>query len=166
MTTLYPPHWQSYLDIFLIFLRLTGFFLLIPGFSHRAVPNSVRILFAMAFSLAIYSLVRGSVVSVTDSVSSLVLASLREVSVGLLMGFAAYITFEAINLGAQFVGYQMGLGTAGLIDPQHQSNESIMVPLHSWLALMMFFIGDFHHEMLRLFVSSFVVTRYLADPWR
>lgn len=164
MTTLYPPHWQSYLDILLVFLRLSGFFVFIPGFSHRAIPNIVRVLFALAFSLAINPIVQGSVISVSDSLSSLILASIREVSVGLLMGFAAYVTFEAINLGAQFVGYQMGLGTAGLIDPQHQSNESIMVPFHSWIVLMIFFLGDFHHEMLRLFVSSFVLTRKLLDP--
>lgn len=159
MTSLYPTDLAAYLDIALVFFRLLGFFLLVPVFSHQAVPATIRLLLALSLSLAIYPVVRPFLGGTPNEVGSLVAAVLRECTVGFLMGFTAYLTFEAIGLAAQFVGYQMGLGTAGLMDPQTQSQVSIWVPLHAWLTLMIFLIGDMHHELLYLLTMSFEVTR-------
>jgi flagellar biosynthetic protein FliR len=103
---------------------------------------------------------------VNGSLASVVGGALRETAVGFLMGFGAYITFEGINLGAQLVGYQMGFGTVSLMDPQNQSQVSIMVPLQGWLALMVFFLTDMHYELIHVFISSFHVTHALtASAW-
>lgn len=159
MSSLYPHSLYSYLDIFLVFLRLGGLFLLVPAFSHQTIPPMVKLVLAFALSLAIYPIVRPFLGGLPNGVSSLIGAVTRETAIGFLMGFAAYITFEAINLSAQFVGYQMGLGTAGLMDPQNQAQVSVVVPLHGWLALMIFLVSDMHHQILGLFVQSFEITR-------
>ena len=72
------------------------------------------------------------------------------------------MTFEAIHLAAQFIGYQRGLGTVGLMDPVTQPQTSAIVPLASWIALMVFFYTNMHHEILKHFVMSFEVTQPLS----
>jgi flagellar biosynthetic protein FliR len=158
MSALYPTSWNIYLDVLVVFLRLLGFFLLVPGFSHRAMPGNVKLLMAISISLALYPVVKVYLPPFPQTWEGIVVLALRESAVGFIMGFIAYITFEGIGLAAQLVGYQMGFGTVGLIDPQNQANVSILVPLHSWLALMVFFLTDMHHMMLSLFVTSFKVT--------
>lgn len=113
----------------------------------------------MSLSLAFYPLVKSSIGSIPETWGGIAMLSLRETGVGLLMGFICYLTYEAIHLAAQIVGYQMGFGTAGLIDPQNQSNESLLVPLHSWLALLVLFSTDMHHQLLKLFLMSYVATQ-------
>jgi flagellar biosynthetic protein FliR len=133
--------------------------MLVPGFSHKTVPVNIRVLLCLSLSLAFYPLVKSSIGSIPETWGGIAMLSLRETGVGLLMGFICYLTYEAIHLAAQIVGYQMGFGTAGLIDPQNQSNESLLVPLHSWLALLVLFSTDMHHQLLKLFLMSYVATQ-------
>lgn len=168
MTALYPVAWTAYLDVFLIFLRLLGLFLLGPAFSHRSIPPTVKVALALALALTLYPIVRPSLPPLTLSLEALVFQGLRETVIGFLMGFTCYLTFEAVNLAAQFVGYQVGFGSAGLIDPVNQASVSVWVPLHGWLVLMVFFFMDMHHQVLRILVMSYQVTgsqhEFLSDP--
>lgn len=159
MNFLYPRDWGVYLTIFMIFLRLLGFFILVPGFSHRSIPSSFKLLFAVIIALALFPVLRHRLLPVPMDVGGMALYAVRETAIGFLMGFVAFLTFEAIHLAAQFVGYQMGFGAVGLIDPVNHSSVSVLVPLTGWIALMVFFFTDMHHQLIRLFVYSFEITR-------
>jgi flagellar biosynthesis protein FliR len=159
MTYFYPEKWISHLNILVILLRFLGFFFLVPGFSHNSIPATFKILLAVALSLALYPIVMQWLPPVGLTLDGIVFIALRESSIGLIMGFAAYITFEAVNLAAQMIGYQMGFGSAGLMDPQNHSQVSIIVPFQGWLLLMVFFLTDMHHQLIRVFVLSFEATK-------
>ena len=158
MEGLYPKDWMSYLGIATVILRLMGFFVLVPGFSHKTIPMNVRLLLTLSLGFALYPMLKDSLGPNPETWAEIVFLVLRESIVGLLMGFVCYLTFEGIHLAAQYIGYQMGFGTAGLIDPQNQSHESLLVPLHSWLALMVLFCTDMHHHLIQLFILSFTYT--------
>lgn len=162
MNQLYPQNWMSYLSIASVFLRLMGFFLLVPGFSSKAIPNTVKVIFCLSLSLALFTILKPGLGTFPETWGEIAFLALKESGVGLLMGFVCSLTFEGIHLAAQFIGYQMGFGTAGLMDPQTQSNESLLVPLHTWLALLVLFFTDMHHELLKLFVMSYTVTQNLT----
>ena len=162
MTELYPSNWIQYLDIGAVFFRLAGIFITAPIFSHHAIPRHFKMLFALSFSLAMYGLLKPFLLPMDMSILGLIQMVARESIIGLLMGFVASVTFEAINLAAHFVGYQMGFGTVGLMDPQNSSQVSAMVPLQGWLAVMVFFIADLHHDVLQVFSLSFQVTSQVA----
>jgi len=159
MNSLYPHDLDSYLNILLVFFRFMAFIVLVPGLSHKAIPTSFKVLFSLTLSLSIYPVVKPYLILLDGSFSGFVIAAIRETSIGLLMGFVCYLTFESIQLAAQLLGLQMGLGTAALLDPVNQANVSLIVPLHTWMALSLFFIGNFHHETLYSFISSFYITR-------
>lgn len=161
MSHLYPTDWRVYLEILLVFLRAMGLFLLVPGFSHNAIPGHVKILFALSLSLLIHPIVKPYVGGVDNSLGLLAGLALRESMIGFIMGFVGYIICEGTHLAAQFVGYQMGFGTAGLLEPQSQSSVSVMVHLQSWIVLVLFFVTDLHHHVIQLFVHSFSITKNL-----
>lgn len=161
MSYLYPQDWRIYLEILLVFLRAMGLFLLVPGFSHNAIPGQVKLLFALSLSLVIHPIVRQYLMPLDNSLSVLIAASLRETIIGFLMGFVGYMVCEGAHLAAQFVGYQMGFGTSGLLEPQSQSSVSVMVHLQSWIVLVLFFVTDLHHHVIQIFVQSFMATKNL-----
>jgi flagellar biosynthesis protein FliR len=163
MTELYPANWTVYLDIGAIFFRLLGLFLVAPILSHRAIPTMFKVLFALSFSLALYGILKPHLHPLDLSIGGLLGMVVRESAIGLMMGFVASITYEAINLAAHFVGYQMGFGTASLMDPQNSSQVSTLVPLQGWLAVMVFWISDMHHDVMQVFTQSFQVTAHLTS---
>lgn len=160
MINLYPQNWASYFGILLVFLRGLGLFLMVPVFSHRAVPARIKTALALTLSLALYPMVQSFLPKMPGTLEELALVVLRESAIGWLMGFAAHITFEAISLGAQFAGQQMGFSSAAIPDPQYQGTSAI-VPLQSWLAILVFLFADMHHQLLAVFVKSFELTATL-----
>jgi len=162
MKELYPNDLMQYLNVLQVFLRLLGLFLLMPGFSHNNIPPRVKILFALVLSLALYPILKDQIGPLPLSLAGLGGVALRESAVGLLMGFAAYVTFEGVALASQFIGTQMGFGAAGIVDPINQSQTSILVALQGWLILMVFFFTDMHHRVLQVFVMSYDVTGHFA----
>lgn len=159
---LFPKDWQAYLDILLVFFRLMGFMLLVPILSHKAIPPTVKILLSLSLSLAIYPIVKHQLPPLPNQIEGLVLAVLREGFFGAIMGFVAYLTFEGIALGAHFTGYQMGLGTAGLLDPHADVSSSVLTALYGWAAILIFLMADLHHVLIANFTASFGVTRELT----
>jgi flagellar biosynthesis protein FliR len=160
--SIYITGWMEYLNIVHVFLRLMGFFLLVPAFSHDNIPGRVKILLAMTVSLALYPMLKPILGPLPESIGGLTAIAIRETVIGFLMGFGGYVTFEAINMASQFLSTQMGFGAAGLIDPQNHTQTSALVSLQGWIVLMVFFFMDMHHTFLELFFSSFQVTAKLG----
>jgi len=157
MSEIYPQDLMQYLPILYIAIRLGGVFLCLQFFSSRVVPWAVRGVLILALALVLFPLLKDHLPPVENSVPLLGLYAIREFGVGCLMGFAAQMTVEGFNLAAQFIGFQMGWGSASLMDPQTQSNVSILVPLQGWLALLVFLILDMHYGVLELFVQSYEI---------
>ncbi len=143
------------LGVLIVFFRIFGLFLLLPVFSHRVMSGIIKIIFSLALSFAIYPIVEEHIIIPSNSFLMLFILVIKESLIGFLMGFVVYVTFEAISLAAQFVGYQMGFGVVSLIDPQNQSQVSIMVPLHWWMAALIFILSDIHHEVISILVGSY-----------
>ena len=87
MSGLYPSDWVSYLEVFRIFLRALGLFLLVPGFSHKAISLPIKILLALALSLALYPVVKPLVALSNPSLGGFFAVALSETTVGFFMGF-------------------------------------------------------------------------------
>jgi flagellar biosynthetic protein FliR len=163
MSALYPSHWMEYLNVAQIFLRLMGFFVLMPAFSNDIVPGKAKLLIGLSLSLALYPILHRWLPPIPETLEGLAALALRETAVGLIMGLAGYITFEGISLSGQFLSTQMGFGAAGMIDPMNHTQTSSLVVLEGWLVLMVFFFTDMHHVVLGMFVSSFEVTARLGE---
>lgn len=165
MTYPFPKDWSAYGSIAMVFFRLMGLMIIAPGFSHQAVPRLYKILFGLSLSVALFPLLESKLMPVPSSIEGIVAYAISETAIGFVMGFAAYITFEAINLAAQFVGYQLGFGSVGVLDPASHASVSALVPLAGWIGLMLMLLTDMHHQILHLFVASFDVTRAKAPTW-
>lgn len=163
LSELYPSAWNQYLDITVVILRLLGLFLLAPAFNHRSIPVVIKIALAFALSLALYPVVRPMLGEFPSDLFGIVALAVRETVIGLFLGLSAHLAVEAIHTAAQFIGFQMGFGVGGLMDPQMQSSVTVLVPLYGWVVLMLFFSLNLHHELIYLFVQSFRITKGIEE---
>jgi flagellar biosynthetic protein FliR len=80
---------------------------------------------------------------------------LREVLVGLLIGFAAALFFAAVQTAGAFIDLQMGFAMANVFDPATGANSPIMGQFKHIVLTLVFLSMNGHHFLLRALMDSY-----------
>lgn len=148
---------ESFLGVFMIFCRVGGCLLMVPGFSSPRVPAQVRLLIALSVSLALSPLLlplfQGKI---TDQSPGTTLYWIVGESVtGLVIGFLGRIFFfvleTVMNAASTMVGFGgMPGAVAEGVDPVPAVEALIMMS-----AAALIFAADMHWELFRGIVDSY-----------
>src|SRR5687768_5989607 len=130
---------ESILTAALIFIRVGGILFALPFIGDEPTPVRVRILLSVALTFTVHGLVPPDWLPVFPHDPLLyMLLVIKEVSIGLFIGFTARIAFDGIIMAASLVGYQMGFGTADLMMPDADVQMNAFTAFHRVLMLMIF----------------------------
>ena len=148
---------ESILAVFLIFCRVGACLLVVPGFSSPRVPAQVRLLIALAVSLALTPLLlplfQGKL---SDQNPGATLAWIVSESLtGLVLGFLGrvfYVVLETVvNAAVTMVGFGgMPGSVAEGVDPVPAVEAMIMMA-----AAALLFAADLHWELFRGLIDSY-----------
>ncbi len=142
----------------LIFLRIGGLMFALPVFGDQPTPVHVRVLMSLALSIGIYPVVPAAWgIGIDLSVLGIGMIVVRELFIGLLLGYVARLIFDAIVLAAGLVGYQMGFGTAELLMPGFDQQINAFSALHRMLMLLIFLCLNLHHVYLKTIAQTFAL---------
>ncbi|MCP4296018.1 MAG: flagellar type III secretion system protein FliR [Proteobacteria bacterium] len=144
-----------YLAFFLVVVRVSGIFVTAPIISSDSVPRSIRIYFIIICSLITYNLVPQNLTLESLSTPAYFLIGIKELMVGLLLGVIPKILFAAIDFAGTVVGFQMGFSIANVVDPQTDSQVSIIAAFEGMLATFLFIIMDGHHIFFEALAVSY-----------
>jgi len=109
------------------------------------------------FSIILTS-TRGDFVLVpTGSLIELAGLALREILVGVMIGFVFTLLFMAVHGGGSIIGYQVGFHMAQVVDPTTQDQQSVMAQIWFVVAMLIFLSIDGHHLVIRAFNDSYTV---------
>ncbi|MDT2815865.1 flagellar biosynthetic protein FliR [Vagococcus carniphilus] len=139
----------------LIFCRITSFMVISPGFSLKQAPKLMKALLSIAFSLSVFSVISEKVV--IESVYLLLFYVVKEILVGLAIGFIVQLIFSGIEMAGQIVDFQVGFSMGSVFDPGVGIQGSNYGRLYYWLALSLFFFSDMHHLVIENLLNSFEV---------
>lgn len=138
----------------LIFSRVASVLWLLPVFSSRVVS----VPFKAGVSLLIAYLLFDSM-GVDRSFSSdpyfLFLFVMKEVFIGLSIGFFVRVLFTAVNVAGEIISIQSGFSFARFMDPLSMTQVTVIEQLKNLLAMMLFLAMDAHHILVRAIVASF-----------
>ncbi len=138
----------------LAFFRIAAIIMVMPIFGYITVAGRIRLV--LAFSLTIFVLPLISEINLAPpSTLAMVLLISREVLIGLIIGFGARLIFEGLNMAGNFVGYQMGLTIATVIDPTSQEEAPIIGQFWFLLSMIYFFAIDGHHFFIQVLTGQF-----------
>lgn len=144
---------QYFPGFMLVFCRIASFFVVVPVFSTRNVPATFKIGLAFFVSLITFTAVGAG--SPQDIDGEYILYILREVLVGLLLGFVAYLFFTVAQIAGSFIDMQMGFGIANMIDPMTGASSPMMGNFKFMLAMLLFLSFNGHHYLLQAIVGSY-----------
>jgi len=136
----------------LVFARCAGALLLLPPWNWRDVPLVVRLGLAGAVAIVITPLVAPSVA--IESSSLLIAATLRELMVGLVLGFMGALVFWGALLAGQVIEHYVGSGAASGFS---EGELGPVARLYYLLALVLFIVIGGHHWLVQQLYHSFTV---------
>ncbi|MEM7469275.1 MAG: flagellar biosynthetic protein FliR [Pseudomonadota bacterium] len=124
----------------------------LPIFTITRVPVLIRILLAVALSVALlHATAGGQLTTLADFVAALC----REIFVGAVLVFGFMCGFGALLFGGRIADFQMGFGVAGLLDPASGNQSPLLGTLLHMAGLLTFFAVDGHLLFLRGLAFSF-----------
>jgi flagellar biosynthetic protein FliR len=149
----------------LLFTRVGGVMLALPRLLGVAIPVRVRVLLALLFAAALMPL--ATVAMPARDLLALAMLVLRELTLGILLSFAAAIAVGAVMTAGDLIGSGMELNTGGLLRANIVA-PNILADGMGALAGMLFFVGGFHRALLLGLARSLTVaplgTLELPDP--
>ena len=136
------------------FLRLSAMMAVAPVFSAAGFNVRTRALFAILIAaLVAPSLPTPPVDSLLSAAG--VLMAIREIGVGLILGFAVQLAFGAAVFAGQAISMTMGLGFAMAVDPQNGVQVPVLSQLYVILATLLFLALDGHLVLIAAVVQSY-----------
>lgn len=148
----------NYIPTFLlIFMRMTGLFVLSPVFGRREVPAYLKI--GMSFIMAMVLLNTMPLQSM-DIVNNIWLYGwilFKEMLIGMVMGYITTLAFSAILIAGQIMDFQIGFGMVNAFDPINEVAVPIVGNLINMMALLLFFGMNGHHVLISLLFESYTV---------
>lgn len=144
---------QGFSVFVLIFCRISSFFVVAPIFSSRTLPATFKIGLSGIVSFLVL-LIIGYNQSVPSDLNY-ILFMLREVLIGLLMGYVAFLIFAVIQMAGSFIDIQVGFGIANVIDPMTGASAPVLGNLKYIVATLVFLSINGHHYLLDAIIRSF-----------
>ena len=122
------PFSVDQIEIFiLIFVRIITIIALLPVFGSDSIPVQLKVGFSLLLSIILFNMILSSIPQMPDfSWGVMLLIVLKEVLVGLAIGFAASILFVAVQFAGRLIDTEMGFGMVELFDPFSGQSVTVM----------------------------------------
>jgi flagellar biosynthetic protein FliR len=144
----------QFFSFFLILLRLGTLFTFAPVYGSAILPVPVKAAVALGLAVCLSALGVGGQVPMPATTSGLAFFAAQEILLGALLGLMTRLVFAAVEFGGQLVGLQMGLGIVSILDPQFETQVSIVSQFQSLLATLLFLAVGGDRILLEAFAAN------------
>jgi len=142
----FPPNYFG--NLFLVFVRVGAMLFSAPLLNGRTVPTMLKVGLALLLTFLLVPVNSAHLAEVPFEWLPLTQLVMKELGVGILVGFVANLVFGAMQLAGQFIGLQIGFSLANVLDPLFSQNISILDQLYTLLAGLIFLAIDGHHMLI------------------
>jgi len=141
---------------FLVLCRASGIFLAAPVLSHNTVPTRVKVMLAVLLALIMYPFASRYSGGLPGSVLAYVPLVIKELGLGLIMGFAASLVIAAVQSAGEMMAQQIGLTLSQVASPGFADEEANQISVFlGILGLLLFLVVDGHHWFAEGLAVSF-----------
>ncbi|MCQ2022205.1 fused FliR family export protein/FlhB family type III secretion system protein [Clostridium butyricum] len=129
-----------FLGIFLIFLRISSYFIATNIFFPSGTPVMFKTGFSMILAYGIISGVDHTTVLVIDSNYMIAFYIISEILTGLILGYITNLVFQAAKLAGSWIDIHAGFSMVTVLDPATQTSTTLMGNLFYFVSLVFFFM--------------------------
>lgn len=144
----------SELTLFLYILaRISGFILFNPLLGRRNIPGPFRSGMILVFSVFVITTTQQTA-PVPVGTAELAIRILLELGLGFVLGMVVNFFFYIPQLAGSTIDMQMGMTMNQMYDAGAQANMSVTGVLLNVMMTLLFFAGNGHHTLIRIFLTS------------
>lgn len=140
----------------LVVARSAGFCATAPLFSHKSVNARLRVLIAACISISVYSSMDLGLPKY-ETVMGFTFLVLKELAVGLSIGFVSSLTMSMLVLAGEFIDREIGFTMATTLDPSTGAMVTITAELYDKLIYAVILITNLHFYIISALAQSFVL---------
>jgi flagellar biosynthesis protein FliR len=141
----------------LIFTRVGAAMMLLPGFGEFYVMARFRLLLAVLVSALLTPVLGPSLPALPADVPTLAAMIGSEAVIGLFLGTVTRVLLGALDVAGTVISLQLGLSAAQIFNPMAATTSPLMSSLYGVMGVLMIFLTDLHHLLLRALVDSYNV---------
>ena len=165
----------------LVFSRLAGTLMLLPGLGEAYVPPRVRLLFALLLSIIVAPLVSAILPPEPGNIFLLFKLILAEIVIGIYIGIVARMLLLTLDSVGRFIALTIGMSNAEVFNPSISTQASLPGLLLTTMGVLIIFSTNMHHVLIMAISESytmfpagvflptgdmaFVLARVLADSF-
>ena len=143
------------LQYLLPLFRIAALFMAMPVMSSQLVPVRLRIILALLITYLVVPLIP-EVPRVGTALSlELMVIIIREIAIGLSVGFVFQIAFQIFVLSGQYIAMTMGLGFASMNDPTNGVQTTVLSQFFLLLVTLLFIVVNGHLVIIEMIIESF-----------
>jgi type III secretion protein T len=154
---------QAVMSLAVVLPRIAAAFLLLPFFTSEMLPPLVRNVFFVSVAFVVMPLVLQDPLPPTLSGTALVPILLKEIFIGVAIGFTFGIVFWALEAAGQVIDTKVGSGMGQLVDPLTGAQTTLIGAYLGRLGAYLFAAFGGLHVFVDLVLSSFRIWPVL-DP--
>lgn len=143
---------------FLAFCRIGACFMLMPGLSSARVPVQVRLFVALAATGGLLAFLWDRIYPFVDPHPQVLAPMIvSELLVGGLIGAMTRLYMEALRFMGSAIAMMIGYGGSGGPAIEEPEPQAALAAIISFSALLLLFVFDFDHEIIKALVTSYTV---------
>ena len=143
------------LTVLIIMTRVGSLIFFMPIIGGRNVPNQIKILVALLTTLVLANVVSVNTADLPGSPIGYLIFATGEIMFSGVLAIFARLVFASVQIAGQMVGIQMGMGMAGVMDPQFGSQISPVGQLWNLLTMLIFLTINGHYAFFSTVAESF-----------
>jgi flagellar biosynthetic protein FliR len=137
-----------------IAVRLSGLMLFAPFFGSIVIPTRIKAVLVLALTLLLFPTVGQEIGA--HQLADWPMLVFTEFLIGVGMGIATNIVFEAVQLTGQVLSIQMGYSLINILDPQTQVDTTVVALFYQSIVMLLFLRMDVHYWLLRAIGNSYL----------
>ncbi len=139
----------------LVFARMSAMITTMPIFGYGQVSVKVRMMLSVVLSFIIIPLVADVYHLEYTSFLALFFDVIREVFIGMIIGFGARLVFEGFAMAGSYIGFQMGMAIMTVFDPSSEQQQPFIS--NFWLLVMVvfFLVTDSHYFLVDVLFQNY-----------
>jgi len=139
----------------MVFMRVTGVFIVSPIFGRQSLPAYYKVGFAFFITLIVTLSTPVIMPASFGTAWEYALLATREFIVGACIGFIPYLMFSTIYIAGQLIDMKIGFSMVNVLDPVSNIQIPITANFYYIICMLMFISVNAHHIVILTISRSY-----------
>jgi flagellar biosynthetic protein FliR len=157
MMELIPFNVDQVIFFLLVFVRISTIIALLPVFGSWSIPFQLKVGLSLLLSVILFGSVMSTAVQteIAFSPGLFILLIMKEVLVGLAIGFVSSMLFTAVQFAGMLIDTEMGFGFVELVNPFTDEPVTVMGQFQVIIFTILFLLFNGHYFLILAIQKSF-----------